>query len=276
MAKKLGLGKGLDALFSEELGAEYLMCPLEKIRPNRYQPRLQIDPEDSSFKELVASVKEKGILQPLIVTPTEDGYELIAGERRLEAARQAGLREVPVIVRRDITEVERLEIALIENLQRQDLTPLEEAEAYYRLMTEFHLTQEEIAKRVGKDRATVANILRLRQLPSVIKEDLNQGRLTMGHARALLNLPLEQQLALRNEIIKKKLSVREVEKRSQQLKKKTRPKKEEQPIYLDLEERLTEVLETKVKISPKKQGGVIQINFYSEEELRRIVERIAG
>ncbi len=275
MGKKLGLGKGLDALFSEEPETEYFMCPLKRIRPNRYQPRLQVDPEDNSFKELLASVKEKGILQPLIVTPTEDGYELIAGERRLEAARQAGLKEVPVIVRRDITEVERLEMALIENLQRQDLTPLEEAEAYYRLMTEFHLTQEEIAKRVGKDRATVANILRLRQLPSIIKEDLNQGRLTMGHARALLNLPLEQQLALRNEIIKKRLSVREVERRSQQLKKTAKPKKEE-PIYLDLEERLTEALETKVKISPKKRGGVIQINFYSEEDLKRIVEKIAG
>ena len=147
----------------------------------------------------------------------------------MEAARQAGLKEVPVIVRENISDVERLEMALIENLQRQDLTPLEEAEAYYRLITEFGLTQEQVAQRVGKDRATVANVLRLRQLPSMIKEDLAQGRLTMGHARALLGLPLEQQLALREEIISKKLSVRETERRVQGTKK--RPQKQNPNIY---------------------------------------------
>ncbi|MDL1969846.1 MAG: ParB/RepB/Spo0J family partition protein [Candidatus Desulfofervidaceae bacterium] len=275
MTKKTGLGRGLDALFSDEQTSAFFMCAIDKIRPNRYQPRQEIDHNDSEFQELVASVKEKGVLQPLIVTPFKDEYELIAGERRLEAARQAGLKEVPVIVRENISDVERLEMALIENLQRQDLTPLEEAEAYYRLITEFGLTQEQVAQRVGKDRATVANVLRLRQLPSMIKEDLAQGRLTMGHARALLGLPLEQQLALREEIISKKLSVRETERRVQGTKK--RPQKQNPNIYYqDLVEKLTEALGTKVKITPGKRGGKIEICFYSEDELSRLVEAILG
>jgi len=195
--KKPGLGRGLDALFSEDSFSDYFMCPIEKISPNRYQPRQVIDTQETSFQELVTSIRENGILQPLIVTPLKDKYELIIGQRRLEAARQAGLKEVPVIARKIVSDIERLEMAI---------TPLEEAEAYYRLLTEFHLTQEEIAKRVGKDRATIANFLRLRQLPSLIKKDLNQGRLTMGHARTLIGLPLEQQLAIREEIINKNLN----------------------------------------------------------------------
>lgn len=275
MAKKTGLGRGLDALFSDEQTAVYLMCAIDKIRPNRYQPRQEVDYNEPAFQELVASVKEKGILQPLIVTPFKDEYELIAGERRLEAARQAGLKEVPVIVREDISDVERLEMALIENLQRQNLTPLEEAEAYYRLITEFGLTQEQVAQRVGKDRATVANVMRLRQLPSVIKEDLVQGRLTMGHARALLGLPLEQQLDLREEIINKKLSVRETEKRVQGTRK-AQKKQRSDALYQELMEKLTEALGTKVKITPSKKGGKIEISFYSEEELSRLMEIILG
>ncbi len=289
MAKKTGLGRGLDALFSEESSPEleadqtFFRCPIHKIQPNRYQPRFQIDPYDNSFKELVASIREKGIIQPLIVTPLEDGYELIAGERRLEAAKVAGLKEVPVIVKREIGETERLEMALIENIQRQDLSPIEEAEAYYRLISEFGLTQEEVAKRVGKDRATIANILRLRKLPSTIKEDLREGRISVGHAKALLNLPLEQQLALRDEIIHKKLTVRDIEKRVQGLKRvgfkegrSSTLEAKRMDIYAEFEERLTGALEKRVKIIPKKRGGVLQIAFSSEQELNEIVEKILG
>ena len=274
--KKPGLGRGLDALFSEDSFSDYFMCPIEKISPNRYQPRQVIDTQETSFQELVTSIRENGILQPLIVTPLKDKYELIVGQRRLEAARQAGLKEVPVIARKIVSDIERLEMAIIENIQRQDLTPLEEAEAYYRLLTEFHLTQEEIAKRVGKDRATIANFLRLRQLPSLIKKDLNQGRLTMGHARTLIGLPLEQQLAIREEIINKNLSVRETEKRVQSAKIHKKKNKTPSPIYQEVEERLREVLGTKVKVIPRKKGGVIDISFFSEEGLLQLFQTING
>ena len=274
--KKPGLGRGLDALFSEDSFSDYFMCPIEKISPNRYQPRQAIDTQETSFQELVTSIRENGILQPLIVTPLKDKYELIIGQRRLEAARQAGLKEVPVIARKIVSDIERLEMAIIENIQRQDLTPLEEAEAYYRLLTEFHLTQEEIAKRVGKDRATIANFLRLRQLPSLIKKDLNQGRLTMGHARTLIGLPLEQQLAIREEIINKNLSVRETEKRVQSAKIHKKKNKTPLPIYQEVEERLREVLGTKVKVIPRKKGGVIEISFFSEEGLFQLFQTISG
>jgi len=274
--KKPGLGRGLDALFSEDSFSDYFMCPIEKISPNRYQPRQAIDTQETSFQELVTSIRENGILQPLIVTPLKDKYELIIGQRRLEAARQAGLKEVPVIARKIVSDIERLEMAIIENIQRQDLTPLEEAEAYYRLLTEFHLTQEEIAKRVGKDRATIANFLRLRQLPSLIKKDLNQGRLTMGHARTLIGLPLEQQLAIREEIINQNLSVRETEKRVQSAKIHKKKNKTPLPIYQEVEERLREVLGTKVKVIPRKKGGVIEISFFSEEGLFQLFQTISG
>ena len=274
--KKPGLGRGLDALFSEDSFSDYFMCPIEKISPNRYQPRQVIDTQETSFQELVTSIRENGILQPLIVTPLKDKYELIIGQRRLEAARQAGLKEVPVIARKIVSDIERLEMAIVENIQRQDLTPLEEAEAYYRLLTEFHLTQEEIAKRVGKDRATIANFLRLRQLPSLIKKDLNQGRLTMGHARTLIGLPLEQQLAIREEIINKNLSVRETEKRVQSAKIHKKKSKTPSPIYQEVEEKLREVLGTKVRVIPRKKGGVIEISFFSEEGLLQLFQTING
>ncbi|MDL1955741.1 MAG: ParB/RepB/Spo0J family partition protein [Candidatus Desulfofervidus auxilii] len=273
MVKKR-LGRGLNALFGDTETPDYFLCPIEKIYPNRFQPRENIDTNDSAFQELMVSIKEKGILQPLLVTPKDDGYELIAGERRLKAALAVGLKEVPVIVRENISEAELLELSLIENIQREDLTPIEEAEAYYRLMKEFHLTQEEIAKRVGKDRTTIANFLRLRQLPDIIKKDLVEGRLTMGHARALLGLPLEQQLALREEIINKNLSVRAIEKRAKTLK--TSKKKKLHPIYSEVAEKLTEFLGTKVKITPRKKGGVIEIVFYSEEGLFQLLETIVG
>jgi ParB family chromosome partitioning protein len=269
--KKRGLGKGLDALFSGEPTLDYFLCPIEDIRPNRYQPRRGIDLKQASFKELVASIKERGVLQPLIVTPLVKGYELITGGRRLEAAREAGLKEVPVIARKDIAEMEKLEMAIIENIQREDLTPLEEAEAYYRLLTEFGLSQEEIAKKVGKDRSTIGNLLRLRQLPDTIKEDLNKGCLTMGHARALLGLPLKEQLLFRDEIIKKDLSVRQIEKRIQD-KKKGKKQKDSPSFYQEVAEKLREVLGTRVKIRPRGKRVALEIIFSSKEELSKLFQ----
>ena len=290
MLKRNGLGKGLSSLLpqeSENAGGDgpYLVCPLDDIEPNHYQPRKEMD--DDALRQLAASIGEKGILQPLVVRPKEEGgYELIAGERRWRAARLAGLQEVPVLVK-DVSHSDRLELALIENIQRQNLNPMEEAEAYYRLMTEFSLTQEEVAKRVGKERPTVANTLRLLQLPDFAKKDLSAGIITMGHARALLSLDDPEEIrALRDEIVDKGLSVREAEKRAKSRKQARKPSGNGATLVATPQDTLPEsycsaltndlvrYLGAKAKIVQSGQRGKIEVEYYSADDLERLLSLI--
>jgi ParB family chromosome partitioning protein len=226
--KKRALGRGLGALIpeiekSQEDSKDYFYCEIELIRPNRYQPRMQFDEDE--LAELCESIKEQGILQPLLVREENDGFELIAGERRLRAAKKAGLTQVPVVTKR-IDDSKLLELSIVENIQRANINPIEESEAYHRLITEFHLTQDKVAIRVGKSRSAVANFLRLRQLPDPIKASIQEGKLTMGHARALLGIENStQQMAAWRAVIKKNLSVRETEELIRSLKgEKKKPK----------------------------------------------------
>ncbi len=275
---KGGLGKGLGALLSSEEIYEagspgFFLCPIEKIKANPEQPRKKIDPD--SLASLAASIKEKGVLQPLVVRPADDGYELVAGERRWRASQQAGLRTVPVVIK-DISPDEMLELALIENIQRQDLNPLEEAMAYQRLTEDLGLTQAEAARRVGRDRATVANFLRLMQLPDYAKEDLLEERFTMGHAKAILMVSQpELQRELRDTIIRKKLSVRQAEALARRMAKQgcataTHSRKPD-PNIVALCQELTHAIGSPVKISPGKRGGRLEIRYETAEELERIV-----
>jgi len=275
---KGGLGKGLGALLSSEEIYEagspgFFLCPIEKIRANPQQPRKKMDPE--ALATLADSIKDKGILQPLVVRPVDDGYELVAGERRWRASQQAGLRTVPVVIK-DVSPDELLELALIENIQRQDLNPVEEAMAYQRLIEDLGLTQAEAAKRVGRDRATVANFLRLLQLPEYAREDLLEERFTMGHAKALLMVTdPELQRELRDIIIKKKLSVRKAEALARKLEStgstaSNRPKQQD-PDVLRLCEELTFAIGSPVRINPGKHGGKLEIRYDTEEELERII-----
>jgi ParB family chromosome partitioning protein len=284
VAKRPALGKGLGALIPDiekEDRKNLFSCGIEEITPSRYQPRKGFD--EGKLTELANSIKEKGIIEPLIVRKMDGGYELIVGERRWRAAQRAGLREVPIIVR-DVTTAEAMELALIENLQREDLKPLEEAEAYKRLMDEFHYTQEELAKRVAKDRATVANAVRLLKLPQEIKAYLADESISSGHARTLLglNMPEEQKMACAK-VIKKDLSVRETERLVKKLNVQgskrdmdVKPSGEEDPHLGFLEETLRKLLGTKVRIPKRGRKGKIEIEFYSEEDLERIVEIIIG
>ncbi len=275
-----GLGKGLGALLSQEdiydAGSPGLFqCPIEKIRPNPDQPRKHIDEE--SLKSLASSIERKGVLQPLVVREVKSGYELIAGERRWRAAQLAGLRSVPVVIK-DVSPDEVLELALIENVQRQDLNPVEEAMAYRRLVTEFGLTQAQVAARVGKDRSTVANFLRLLQLPDYVLEDVTEGRLTMGHARALLMVsdPALQN-ELRNKIIKKGLSVRQAEAAARKLSESSNKKAssaQQDPDIVELCNELTYSLGSKVRIVPLKKGGRLEIKYETLDDLERIIERL--
>ncbi len=278
-AKKRVLGRGLDALIPdiEEIeirSKEYFQCDIELLRPNRYQPRLRF-PEDE-LEELSRSVKEQGIIQPLLVRQDHTGYELISGERRLRAAKKAGLSRVPVLLK-SITDSELLVISIIENVQRQDLNPLEEAEAYYQLISEFDFTQDQAAERIGKSRSAIANFLRLRQLPEPIKASIIDGTLSMGHARALLGAetPAQQNKAWRT-IVAKGLSVREAErliKRLKLQKKKTKkaPTDSEQRYFLSLAEDLSRRFGTRVQIKKQGQKGTLEIKFYSDDDLDRII-----
>lgn len=286
------LGKGLGALLRpEDLGEEgnpdgdYILCDITSIKPNPYQPRQ--DMNDEALAELSASIQEKGILQPLVVTRDdeagygEDGYILIAGERRLRASKMAGLTEVPVIVKNINDNQNRLELALIENIQRQNLNPLEEALAYQQLIKEFSLTQEEVAQQVGKERSTVTNTLRLLNLPDYAKEDIAKGRLSMGHARVLLALENENQLRqARDRIIKEGLSVRKAEALVKEYKRqansnKTRlTKNNSKPIPTTYCKTLTNDivrrLGTKSRIIQSGDRGKIEIEYYSLDDLERI------
>lgn len=266
---KHGLGRGLGALLpSGDVERDRLEeIAVDAIYPNPRQPRKSFD--SSGLGELSASLKENGFLQPVVVRRSENGYQLIVGERRWRAAKLAGIQRIPALIR-EASDAESLELALVENLMREDLNPMEEAEAYQRLLTEFSWIQEELAQRIGKDRSSVANSLRLLKLPALIQDDLRAGRLTMGHARALLSLssPAEQ-LKLRRSILAQTWSVRKTEERV----KRSRPLR--QPSEIDaLEEALREALATKVRVVGSGKRGRIEISYSSREELDRLVELI--
>jgi ParB family chromosome partitioning protein len=241
--------------------------------PNEFQPRKHFD--DEKLKELAASIREQGVIQPIIVHKMSSGYQLIAGERRWRAARLAGLKTIPALVK-EATKRELLEMALIENIQREDLNPLEAAEAYKRLQDEFKLTQDDLAKRVGKERSTVTNFLRVLGLPKEVKHEIATGSISMGHAKALLSLErVRDQVRAAALIVKKGLSVREAEAIATRLKNPPKEKKIRQSHELRaVAEKLTKSLGTKVSISPKSKGGRIVIEYYSADELDRILERI--
>lgn len=270
---KHGLGRGLGALLPSR-GEEGLQeIPVDVIVPNPNQPRKTF--EISALKELGESMKLSGVLQPVVVRRMGPNYQLIVGERRWRAAKLAGLEKIPAVIR-ETTDSESLELALVENLLREDLNPMEEAEAYQRLLTEFGWTQEDLAGRVGRDRSSVANSLRLLRLPATIQEDLRSGRLTMGHARALLGLPTEaEQLKLREEILAQSWSVRTTEegvKRRRVAKKGPR----RSPELEALEEELRECLATRVRIVGSEKRGRIEAAYSSREELERLTGQILG
>lgn len=278
MAKRPALGKGIGALLNtaaQEGGKKYFQCPIEDLRPHSNQPRKTFN--DERLAELAASVKEKGIIQPLVVRRVADYYQIIAGERRWRAAQKAGLDKVPVVIQ-DVSEDWALEMALIENIQREDLNPLEEAEAYQYLITSFDLSQEEVAKRVGKERPTIANALRLLKLPDRIRQDLSEGRLSMGHARALLALVDEEDMIeAATQVIDKKLSVRDTEKLVKKIKSfgVTAPKSEPKELDPNLEtlaNALTQRLGAKSRVLPRGAGGKIEVGYQSLDDLDRLLE----
>ena len=281
MAKKRGLGKGLDALIpgggSPAANDGVLLLPVDDIRPNPRQPRSYFSPE--ALEELAASIREHGVIQPLVVADAPDGrgYVLIAGERRLQAAKLAGLARVPAVVR-EASEQQLLELALIENIQRADLNPLETAEAYRQLSEEFGLSHDEIARRVGKSRVAVSNTLRLLKLPQKVQEALLAGRIREGHARALLGLasPEAQEAALAT-VEAQGLTVRQTEelvRRLQGERPAPRPKPEPAPELRDLEARLEAALGTKVRLTHSRRGGAVTIYYYSDEELEALLKRL--
>ncbi|MFA5516797.1 MAG: ParB/RepB/Spo0J family partition protein [Desulfuromonadales bacterium] len=276
MAKRPALGRGIGALLNsatQEGGRKYFLCPIEELRPHQGQPRKFFD--DEKLAELAASIREKGIIQPLVVRLQDDHYQIIAGERRWRAAQKAGLRDVPVVIQ-DVSEDWALEMALIENIQREDLNPIEEAEAYRNLMDNFDLSQEEVGKRVGKERSTVANALRLLRLPEKVREDVVVARLSMGHARALLSLENEDDiLEARSQLLQKKLSVRETEalvKKIRTFGVKPKTKKDSDPQLVHLAGELKRALGTQVKINQGSKGGKIEISYYSAQDLDRLLE----
>jgi len=280
--KRPALGKGIGALLSsaaQEGGKKYFSCPIEELKPHARQPRKTFD--NTKMSELVASIQEKGVIQPLVVRRQDDYYQIIAGERRWRAAQKAGLERVPVVIQ-DVSEDWALEIALIENIQREDLNPLEEAEAYRYLMDSFDLLQEEVAKRVGKDRSTVANALRLLRLPDQVKNDVVENRLSMGHARALLALEQDEDIIEASlEVIRMKLSVRDTEKLVKKIKgllgtkiTKNQVPMEVDPNLLALENSLRQQLGTQVRVHAKDEGGKIEISYHDQEELSRILDLI--
>jgi len=277
--KKIALGRGLNALLPdieliEDRSKEYFQCHIELIRPNRYQHRLRFS--EGELEGMARSIKEHGIIQPLLVRKDDNGYELVTGERRLRAAKKAGLNQVPVIVK-TITDTDLLEMSIVENVQREDLNPMEEAEAYYQLITKFDLTQDQAAARVGKSRSAVTNFLRLRQLSEQIKASIRDGTLSMGHARALLGASNSaQQNAAWRAVVSKGLSVRETESLIKSLKaEKKKPKKSstssEQRYLLSLADELSRRFGTKVQIKRRGQKGRVEITFYNNDDLDRVL-----
>ncbi len=284
MIHKKVLGRGLSALIPQRQDLpEPRTSPglaeisISQIQPNPYQPRKTFN--EASIEELARSVREHGIVQPLVVTRAGDKYKLIAGERRFRAAQKAGLTTVPVLIKEMMQAGDELQIALIENIQREDLNPIEEALAYHQLHDDFQLTQEEISKRVGKERSTVANFLRLLKLPDPVKKLLASGQLSMGHARALLAIDsARKQEQLAERVVRKNLNVRQTEMLASESSPKTVEKKEkEKDVFTrDAEEKLQRTLRTKVEIDRRRRGGVIHIRYGSEEELIRVVDELMG
>jgi ParB family transcriptional regulator, chromosome partitioning protein len=281
MTQKQALGRGLSALLPgrEEVprGTSAREIEIQLLVPSRFQPRRSFD--SASLDELAASIREQGIVQPVVVVARGEKFEIVAGERRWRAAVKAGLTRIPVVIREKGSDKELLEIALVENLQREDLNALEAAAAYARLKEEFHLSQEEVAKRVGKDRATVANSLRLLKLPSSVRERIQNGELSGGHARAIAALAsADDQERLAEEVVRRALSVRQTEKRVAALMAEPKVRREHRrdPFTRDAEEKLSRRLGTRVHIVRKRRGGRIEISFGSEEELIGLFERLRG
>lgn len=291
---KRGLGKGLDAMIpvpdsptakkitadnSEDKGAETIVR-ITQIEPNREQPRKNFD--EDALQELADSIKQFGLLQPILVQDRKTYYEIIAGERRWRAAKLAGLKEVPVIIR-DYTAQEIVEISLIENIQREDLNPIEEAQAYKRLLTEFNLKQDEVAERVSKSRTAVTNSMRLLKLCDEVQQMIIDDMLSTGHARALISIENpEEQYTIAQKVFDEKLSVRDVEKLVKNLNKPEKPKKSAKTdssldvVYQDVAEKLKQSLGTKVEITSKGNGaGKVEIEFYNHDDLDRIIELLS-
>ena len=276
MPQKSSLGKGLGAMFPDlldEISARpsFFMCGIEELSPNRFQSRKEFN--DQEQKRLVTSIKKNGIIQPIVVRRCGSSYEIIAGERRWRAAQEAGLKEVPIIVR-DAEDAQAAELSLIENVQREGLNPLEEAEAYQMLIHQFDFSQEELSSRVGKDRSTIANTIRLLKLPAEIKTALVEKTISSGHARALLMLDTpREQIAILSIILKKALTVRETESLIHKLKKKPAERRtvKQDHTFRDVERELSSLFMTAVQIRQHKKKGAIEIRFHTEEEFHRLV-----
>lgn len=274
--KRRALGKGLGALLPESSGLlSLLMLEIDRVRPNPLQPRVSFDPE--KLEELAASIRQSGVIQPIVVRPAENGYEIVAGERRWRAAQKADLKMIPSIVQ-SVSDREMVELALVENVQRDDLSPIEEAHAYRLMVDQFGLSQAEIAARVGRSRTAVTNTLRLLQLPLPIQEMLLGDQLSMGHARALLPLPRKEQLKLAKRVASQGLSVRDVERRANRI---LHPRPQQKgsarkdPNILKAEEHLETVWRTRVEIRQSGQRGQILFHFHSEQELQRLFEELS-
>ncbi len=271
---KTALGKGLEALIPEK-GEEIIYLDIDRIFPGEQQPRKTF--RDDSLKELAASIREKGVLQPVIVSRVGDGsFRLVTGERRWRASTLAGLKKIPALIK-NVASKDSLEIALIENIQREDLNPIEAAEAFSRLIIEFNLTQEDLSDRVGKDRATIANFLRLLKLPEEVKAFIYNGSLSMGHAKAILAIDGKtSQIDAARKIVKKGLSVREAETLSKKVSIPSKAMITKDPQISSLEEKLIRNLGTKVRIINKGKKGKIEIEYYSFEELDRLLDILLG
>lgn len=276
---KRALGRGLDALIPETITVrerEVLEIEISRIQPGRYQPRIEFDKEKQ--RELVDSIREKGVVQPVIVRAADGQFELIAGERRLRAAKELGWTKIPALIK-NVSDEQALELAIIENIQRENLNPIEEAKAYSKLGNEFNLTQDEIAKKVGRNRVTVANAMRLLKLPVEIQDDVSRGRISAGHAKVILMVESAQsQKKLRDLVIADDLSVRDTERAAGRIKTppahKQKPGISKSPDLLAIEENLRSALGTQVKIVPGKRKGRIEIEYYSQDDLERILEVI--
>jgi len=283
--EKRALGRGLAALIPEKqttgniqmlesnIQQGVINIPIEKIKTNKYQPREEFNQE--ALDNLAVSIKEKGFIQPVLVRLTNNEYELIAGERRLRAAKKIGYKEIPAIIK-EASDLDSLELSIIENIQRENLNSIDQARAYKRLQEEFNMTQENVADTIGKDRATVANILRLLNLPARIQEYVSRGTISMGHARAMLSLSKEsEQMRLCTKIIKNDLSVRDTESYAKKIVGKgLKPfptKTIEDPNLNSIEQELREIFGTKVKILKSKKGGKIEIEFYSDTDMERVI-----
>jgi len=278
--EKRALGKGLSALIpiKEEFGENresVIRIPISKIKTNKYQPRIEFNKE--KLAELTSSIKEKGVVQPVLVRKAQDGYELIAGERRLRAVSSLGVDTIPAIVK-NVADIDMLELSLIENIQREELNPMEEASAFQKFIDDFNFTQEKIATAIGKDRSTVANTLRLLGLPKKIQEYISKGAVSAGHAKAMLSLDAEtDQLRVCNLVVKKGLSVRETEslvKRRVSGEKRAEAKRDHG--LNDIESRLQQILGTRVRVFHGKKRGRIMIEYYSTEDLNRILDILSS